>query len=77
MDSGVVFTRGTTWWIDLVAQSWGRTFLKSGDEIILSDLEHHSNLVPWQMVARERGRVRFAELTDNCATHSIFRSRPS
>ena len=50
-----------------MAQSWGRTNLKSGDEIVLSDLEHHSNLVPWQMVARERGAtLRFAELTDDC-----------
>ncbi|MGC8638494.1 MAG: aminotransferase class V-fold PLP-dependent enzyme [Isosphaeraceae bacterium] len=67
-DSGqIIFTRGTTESINLVAQSWGRTFLKSGDEIVLSDLEHHSNLVPWQMVARERGAtLRFAELTRDC-----------
>ena len=64
-DSGqIIFTRGTTESINLVAQSWGTDFLKSGDEIVLSDLEHHSNLVPWQMVARERGAtLRFAELT--------------
>src|SRR4051794_29339927 len=51
----VVFTRGTTESINLVAQSWGRTFLKPGDEIVLSLLEHHANLVPWQMLARQTG----------------------
>ncbi len=60
----VVFTRGTTESINLVAQSWGRTFLKEGDEIVLSVLEHHANLVPWQMLARERGVIlRFVEMT--------------
>jgi cysteine desulfurase/selenocysteine lyase len=62
----VIWTRGTTDSINLVAQSWGRTFLKEGDEIVLSDLEHHANLVPWQMLARERGLVlRFAEITED------------
>lgn len=60
----VIFTRGTTEAINLAAQSWGRANLRSGDEIILNDLEHHSNFVPWQMAARERGAtLRFAELT--------------
>ena len=60
----IVFTRGTTESINLVAQSWGRTHLQPGDAILLSELEHHSNLVPWQMLARERGvELRFAELT--------------
>ncbi|MGE3818864.1 MAG: SufS family cysteine desulfurase [Isosphaeraceae bacterium] len=60
----IVLTRGTTESINLVAQSWGRTFLKDGDEIVLTVLEHHSNLIPWQMLARERGlTLRFAELT--------------
>jgi cysteine desulfurase/selenocysteine lyase len=64
-DAGqVVFTRGTTEAINLVAQSWGRTHLKPGDAIVLNDLEHHSNLVPWQLLARERGiELLFAELT--------------
>jgi cysteine desulfurase/selenocysteine lyase len=64
-DAGqVIFTRGTTEAINLVAQSWGRSHLKRGDAIVLSDLEHHSNLVPWQMLARERGiELVFAELT--------------
>jgi cysteine desulfurase/selenocysteine lyase len=62
----VVFTRGTTESINLVAQGWGRAYLKPGDEIVLSVLEHHSNLVPWQMLARERGVVlKFAEVTDS------------
>ncbi|RUL88885.1 aminotransferase class V-fold PLP-dependent enzyme [Tautonia sociabilis] len=62
----VVWTRGTTEAINLIAQSWGRTFLKEGDEIVLSDLEHHANLIPWQMLAKERGVVlRFAEISDD------------
>ena len=63
----IVFTRGTTEAINLVAQSWGRTHLMPGDAIVLSELEHHSNLVPWQMLAQERGvELRFAELTADC-----------
>lgn len=50
-----IFLRGATEGINLVAQSYGRTFLKKGDEIILSELEHHSNIVPWQILAEERG----------------------
>jgi cysteine desulfurase/selenocysteine lyase len=62
----IVFTRGTTEAINLVAQSWGRTFLQPGDAIVLSELEHHSNLVPWQMLARERRlELRFIPLTDD------------
>jgi cysteine desulfurase/selenocysteine lyase len=53
----VVFTRGTTEGINLVASSWGRANLRPGDEIILSTLEHHSNIVPWQMAAAEKGAV--------------------
>lgn len=53
----IIFTSGTTDSINLVAQSWGRKFLKEGDEIVLSMLEHHSNIVPWQMVAAETGAV--------------------
>jgi cysteine desulfurase / selenocysteine lyase len=56
----IVFTRGTTEGINLVVQSWGRARLKAGDEILLTEMEHHSNLVPWQMIAAERGaRLRF------------------
>ncbi|WP_260482864.1 aminotransferase class V-fold PLP-dependent enzyme [Sphingomicrobium flavum] len=50
-----VFTRGATEAINLVAQSWGRANLKAGDRILLSRLEHHSNIVPWQMLAKEVG----------------------
>src|SRR3989338_3354998 len=55
--SEIVFTRGATESLNIVAQGWGRKFLKKGDEIVLSVLEHHSNLVPWQMVAKETGAV--------------------
>ncbi len=51
----IVFVRGTTEAINLVAQSWGRTYVGSGDEIVLSHLEHHANIVPWQLLAHERG----------------------
>jgi cysteine desulfurase/selenocysteine lyase len=59
----IIFTRGTTEAINLVAQSWGRTTLKAGDEIIVTALEHHANLVPWQMVAAAAGaRLRVAPI---------------
>ena len=51
----VIFTRNTTEAINLVAQSWGRKYLKRGDEIILSEMEHHANIVPWQLLAQETG----------------------
>lgn len=51
----IIFTRGTTESINLVASSFGRAFIKAGDEIIVSEIEHHSNIVPWQMLAEERG----------------------
>ncbi|KPQ22697.1 MAG: cysteine desulfurase / selenocysteine lyase [Halomonas sp. HL-48] len=51
----IIFTRGTTEAINLVAQSWGRTQLYPGDEVLISMLEHHSNIVPWQLLAAERG----------------------
>jgi cysteine desulfurase/selenocysteine lyase len=61
----IVFTRGTTESINLVAHGWGRRFLEAGDEIILTDMEHHSNIVPWQFAARDTGAVlRYLELTD-------------
>ncbi len=53
----LIFTRGATEAINLVAQTWGRTNLKPGDRILLSQLEHHSNIVPWQMVAQDTGAV--------------------
>ena len=51
----IIFVRGTTEAINLVAQSWGRQNLKEGDEIIISHLEHHANIVPWQLLAKEKG----------------------
>ncbi|WP_136064518.1 cysteine desulfurase [Modicisalibacter radicis] len=51
----IVFTRGTTEAINLVANSWGRSNLKPGDEVLVSRLEHHSNIVPWQLLAAELG----------------------
>jgi len=51
----VIFTSGTTQSINLVAHSYGRKFIKRGDEIIITNIEHHANIVPWQMVCRETG----------------------
>ncbi len=53
--SEIIFTSGTTDSINLVAQSWGRKNLQEGDEVLLSMLEHHSNIVPWQLIAEEKG----------------------
>lgn len=53
----IIFTRGTTEAINLVMHGYGRAFIGKGDEIILSTLEHHSNIVPWQMLAQEKGAV--------------------
>jgi len=53
----IVFTRNTTESINLVAHGWGRKFLKAGDEVVLTEIEHHSNIVPWQMLRDERGIV--------------------
>ncbi|MCM2295511.1 cysteine desulfurase [Rhodoferax sp.] len=53
----VIFTSGTTEGINLVVHGWGRQNIKAGDEIILTVLEHHSNIVPWQMLALEKGAV--------------------
>jgi len=53
--SQIIFTKGTTESINLVAYSWGRKFLKQGDEILISEMEHHSNIVPWKMVSECTG----------------------
>ncbi len=59
----IVFVRGTTEAINLVAQSWGRANLKEGDEILITAMEHHSNIVPWQLVCRQTGaRLRVAPI---------------
>ncbi len=54
-EAEIIFTRGTTESINLLASSFGKTFIKEGDEIIISEMEHHSNIVPWQFVCEERG----------------------
>lgn len=60
----IIFTSGTTMSVNMVAQTWGRHFLKGGDEIILNEMEHHANFVPWQAIARERGAIlKFIQLT--------------
>lgn len=56
-DYEIVFTRGATESINLVASSFGRTFIEAGDEIIISEMEHHSNIVPWQFLCEDRGAV--------------------
>ncbi len=61
----IVLVRGTTEGINLVSQTWGKKFLQPGDEIVLSTLEHHANIVPWQMIAKEKGAVlRVIPVTD-------------
>jgi cysteine desulfurase/selenocysteine lyase len=62
----VIFTRNTTESINLVAYSWGRTNLAEGDVVILTEMEHHSNLVPWQILSQEIGiRLEFITVTEN------------
>lgn len=62
----IIFVRGATEGINLVASSWGRANLSAGDEIVLSVLEHHSNIVPWQMIAEQTGAViRVVPIDDN------------
>ena len=64
--SCLIFTRGTTESINLVASSWGRANVRPGDEIVVTALEHHANFVPWQQLALERGAgFRICELTDD------------
>lgn len=63
----IIFTRGTTESINLVASSFGGTFLKSGDEVIISSVEHHSNIVPWQLLCERIGiSLRIIPLTAEC-----------
>ena len=61
----MIFTSGTTDGINLVAHGYGRKFIGAGDEIILTTLEHHSNIVPWQMLAEEKGaKIRVVPIND-------------
>jgi cysteine desulfurase / selenocysteine lyase len=53
----IIFTQGTTYGINFIATAWARTTLKPGDEIVLTELEHHSNLIPWQQVSTQTGAV--------------------
>ncbi len=62
----IVFTRNTTEAINLFANAWGRKFLTPGDQILLSEMEHHSNLVPWQLIAKATGAtLSFLKITDD------------
>jgi cysteine desulfurase / selenocysteine lyase len=64
--SCIVFNRGTTESLNLVAHGWARKFLREGDEILISELEHHSNIVPWQLAAQATGaKVRYIPITDD------------
>jgi len=64
-DREIIFTRGTTDSINLVAQSYGRSRLRAGDEVIISAMEHHSNIVPWQMICEEKGaRLKVIPMND-------------
>lgn len=62
----IVFNRGTTESVNLVAYAWGRHFLREGDEILLTQMEHHSNIIPWQFAAEATGaKVRYIPVTDD------------
>lgn len=62
----IIFTRNTTEAINLVAYTWGRTNIRPGDRILLTEMEHHSNLVPWQLLAQERGaQLAYLSITDD------------
>jgi cysteine desulfurase / selenocysteine lyase len=62
----VVFTRGTTESINLVAYAWGRANLKPGDEVLITEMEHHANIVPWQIVQEQLGfTLRYVPITDH------------
>jgi cysteine desulfurase / selenocysteine lyase len=66
VDEEIVFVRNTTEAINLVAYAWGRHALRAGDEIVVTEMEHHSNLIPWQMAAKDTGAVlRLVPLRDD------------
>jgi len=63
----IVFVRGATEAINLVARSFGGTQIRQGDEIVVSETEHHSNIVPWQMICEEKGAtLQVVPITDSC-----------
>ena len=62
----IIFTKGTTEGINLVASSFGKAYIQPGDEVIISEMEHHSNIVPWQMMCEERGAIlKYIPITDS------------
>ena len=70
----IIFTRGTTEGINLVASAWGASNLKPGDVILLTELEHHSNLVPWQLVAQRTGaKIAYVPVTGDEGTLDLSR----
>lgn len=72
----IIFTRGTTESINLLASSFGEAFLQEGDEVILSQMEHHSNIVPWQLLEQRKGiRLRIIPITESGELQmDVFRS---
>ena len=63
----IIFTSGTTMSINLVAQAWGRTFLNPGDEVVITEMEHHANFVTWQAIAKEReATLKIIPINDSC-----------
>ena len=78
----IVYTRGTTEGINLVAYGWGRKFLQAGDLIVLTILEHHSNIVPWQILAAEKGaRIEWVDIDGEGRLrmdrfHALMKERP-
>lgn len=68
----IVFTRGTTESINLVAQSWGAEHLKPGDVVLITEMEHHSNLVPWQLITQRTGAtLRYVPVAGDDAEHGL------
>ena len=70
----IIFTRGTTEGINLVAQAWGNKFIKAGDVILLTEMEHHSNILPWQLLAQRTGaELRFLPVTGDIGLLDLSR----
>ncbi|SVE25137.1 uncharacterized protein METZ01_LOCUS477991, partial [marine metagenome] len=64
----IVFTRGTTESINLVASSWGQENLKADDEVLITEMEHHSNIIPWQLICKKTGaKLRYIPILENGA----------
>ena len=69
-DNEIVFTRSVTEAINLVAATWGRKFLSAGDEVVISEMEHHANIVPWQLLRDEKGiELKIAPIRDDGSFH--------